>query len=212
MATGNHDLAQSRFLLYGVPWETYLALRDLPQNGHVRMTYDRGALEMMTPSKRHEQFAVMIELLIHTWAEEIGIDILGCRTMTCRRDDLERGFEPDNCYYVAHEAQMRAREELDLCVDPPPDLAVEIDLSTRSVEKLDLYQAFGVPEVWRYDGDAIHVHLLDAPGHYVLGSSSLAFPGFPLADAGDILRETGRHSQTALLRQFRTRVRDNRAR
>jgi len=181
-------------------------LRTLPENEHVRMTYDRGALEMMRPSKRHEQFAVMVELLIHAWAEEGSIDILGCRTMTCRREDLDRGFEPDNCYYVAHEAEMRSKDDLDLRHDPPPDLAIEIDISTSSLEKLELYEAFGVPEVWRYDGDSLHVCRLDARRHYAVHSSSLVFPGFPIADAERLLRETGVASQTALVKSFRQSI------
>lgn len=97
MSTINSPPATDRFVLYGVPWETYVALREVPENYHVRMTYDRGELEMMSPSKPHEHSAELLDRLIHVWTEELDRDIISCRTMTCRRADLERGFEPDNC-------------------------------------------------------------------------------------------------------------------
>jgi len=124
MTTLQHPPTAQQFCLRGISWQTYVTLRDAPENDHVRMTYDRGDLQMMSPSKRHEQRATVLDLLIHAWAEELGIDILGCGMMTCRREDLDRGFEPDKCYYVQHAAAMRAKEELDLTADPPPELAV----------------------------------------------------------------------------------------
>ena len=208
MATANQCSAEPRFVLYGVPWQVYLALRTLPENEHVRMTYDRGALEMMRPSKRHEQFAVMVELLIHAWAEEGSIDILGCRTMTCRREDLDRGFEPDNCYYVAHEAEMRSKDDLDLRHDPPPDLAIEIDISTSSLEKLELYEAFGVPEVWLYDTSRIRVYVLQPDGIYSQQPRSNSFPFLPLDEVERFLQRRDTTDETTLIREFRDWVRN----
>ncbi len=205
----NRARTPERFMLYGVSWETYVALRDAPENDHVRMTYDRGELEMMSPSKPHEQFARLLDWLIHVWVEELDLDIVSCGTMTCRREDLEQGFEPDNCYYVEHEARMRAKEELNLSKDPPPDLAIEIEVRSGGERKLRLYEAFGVPEAWRYDGKTIQVYHLGSDGLYTSQSSSRAFPGFPLAEAQRALSQIGTASETALVKSFRHWVRTN---
>lgn len=207
MATAEKAPAEQRFLLHGITWQTYLELRDAPENYHVRMTYDRGSLEMMSPSKRHEQFGYFLGRLIDAWSEEAGVDIQGCGTMTCSREDLEKGFEPDRCYYVANEARMRDKPELDLATDPPPDLAVEIDVTRKSIAKMPLYAAFGVPEVWRYDGRSLLVFELSAEGQYVPRPSSRSFPRLPLAEVERVLRRMGTASETALVRSFRAWVR-----
>jgi Uma2 family endonuclease len=209
MATAEKVPAEQRFVLYGVPWQTYLALREVPESYHVRMTYDRGRLEMMSPSKLHEQFGHLLGRLIDAWSEESGVDIQGCGTMTCSREDLEKGFEPDKCYYVANEALMRDKAELDLAVDPPPDLAVEIEVTRKSIAKMPLLAAFGVPEVWRYDGRSLQVFALSPEGQYVPRQSSLSFPRLPVAEVERVLRRMGTASETSLVRSFREWVREH---
>ena len=209
MTTVSHPPAPSQFLLYGVSWETYVALRDAPENYNVRMTYDRGELELMSPSMRHHQLAGLLNWLIHTWTEELDVDIVSCGMMTCRRKDLKRGFEPDNCYYVEHEAQMRSKEELDLSTDPPPDLAIEVEVSRGGRGKLKLYEAFGVPEAWRYDGKTIQVYQLGSEGRYASQPTSRAFPGFPFDEVQRVLSQIGTASETALVKSFRRWVRAN---
>ena len=196
-----------RFLLPGVPWQTYLALREQSENQRVRMTYDRGVLEMMTPSKRHEQFGYMIGRLIDVWTEELGIDVQSCRTVTFNREDIRRGLEPDNCYYIAHELLARNKTELDLSADPPPDLAVEIDLGSSVTDKMPIYAAFKVPEVWRYDGQKLIFYTLDAEGKYFSSRSSFNFPQLSPTDIENVLQNLGSASETTLVRAFRKWVR-----
>lgn len=203
MAIAEHIQAESRLLLHGIDWPTYVALRDGDENNHVRMTYDRGELEMVSPSKSHEQAAHMIGWLITVWAEVRGIDIQSCRTMTIRREDLQRGLEPDNCYYVAHELLVRQKTELDLVNDPPPDLAIEVDLGSGGVGKLTIYAALRVPEVWRYDGRALQIYALDAGGQYQPHQQSISFPELPPAEIVRVLGQLGTASETALARSFR---------
>jgi Uma2 family endonuclease len=126
--------------------------------------------------------------------------------MTCRRKDLKKGFEPDNCYYVEHEAQMRAKEELDLSSDPPPDLAIEVEMSRRGRGKLKLYEAFGVPEAWRYGGKMLQVYQLGSDGRYESQTTSRAFPGFPFDEAQRVLSQIGKASETVLVKSFRSWV------
>jgi Uma2 family endonuclease len=157
MATATHAHDEIA-LLQGVPWQTYVSLRDLPEDYHIRMTYDRGALEIMSPSHSHERLAYLIGRLIDTWTDELAIDVQSCRTMTFRREDLQRGLEPDNCYYVASEPLVRGKTGIDLALDPPPDLAIEVDLGGGAIDKLALYAAFKVPEVWRFDGQSLEFY------------------------------------------------------
>jgi len=167
------------------------------------MTYDQGELEMMSPSKTHEQYASLIDRLLQVWTLEWNIDIQSCRTVTFKREDLRRGLEPDNCYYVANEAIVRSKTELDLTVDPPPDLAIEIDLFGGAMNKLAIYAAFGVPEVWRFDGRILRLFVLGEDGRYQERPSSLSFPNLPPAEMEKVLAQLGAASETALVRSFR---------
>ena len=157
----------------------------------------------MSPSKTHEQYASLMDLLLHVWAWEWDIDIQSCRTVTFKREDLQRGLEPDNCYYVANEAVVRSKTELDLAVDPPPDLAIEIELGGSGLDKLPLYAAFGVPEVWRFDGRILRLFVLGEDGRYQQRPSSLSFPNLSPAEMEKVLAQLGTASETALVRSFR---------
>lgn len=194
---------EQRFRLHGVPWQTYLELRDAPENEHVHMTYNQGDLEMMAPSKSHEQFASLIDHLLRIWTLEWNVDIQNCRTVTFKREDLQHGLEPDNCYYVANEALVRSKRDLDLTVDPPPDLAVEVDLGGGAMDKLAMYAAFGVPEVWRFDGRKLQIFVLGQDGRYQECSSSASFPKLQPTEIENVLAQLGTASETTLLRSFR---------
>lgn len=164
----------------------------------------------MSPSQLHEQYCNFIGRLVDVWTEELNIDIKSCRTMTCKREDLDRGFEPDNCYYVRHERRMRRRTKLDLTIDPPPDLAIEVEVSRPAIDKMPIYAAFGVPELWRFDGRSLQVFELGAAGEYEPRNGSVCFPQFPVARAVKVLRNLNTASETALVRSFRDCVRRNR--
>jgi Uma2 family endonuclease len=185
----------------------YQQLRDVPEMYNVRMTFDEGDLEMMSPSSLHERFSRLIDRLIFAWTEEGNIDIATCGTMTVRREDLQKGFEPDDCYYVRHESLVRDKAELDFSVDPPPDLAVEVDVSRSSARKLALYAAFGVPEVWRYDGQQFEIYVLGPEQRYLASAASVCLPGFPLDEAARILGRLNVESERALVRSFREFIR-----
>ena len=116
-----------RFVLRNVPWQSYVAIGDaLPDRPCLRMTYDRGSLEFMTTSPEHEIYKKRLGRLIEALAEECNLRIATAGNMTFRRAELERGLEPDDCFWIAHEEQVRARLEWDPIGDPPPDLVVEI--------------------------------------------------------------------------------------
>ncbi|MBA3414027.1 MAG: Uma2 family endonuclease, partial [Chloroflexia bacterium] len=116
--------------------------------------------------------------------------------------DLEQGFEPDSCFYFENEVALRGKEEIDLLVDPPPDLVVEIDVTHSSLEKLGLFAAFRVPEVWRYQGDRLDLRLLSGDS-YVRSDASNALPGVTADEVARLVREIKGASRIAWLRRVR---------
>src|SRR5262245_37853905 len=147
-ATTNAAIDSPRILLQNVPWETYVQLRDVSENDHIRMTYDRGTLELMSPLSIHEWYGRILGRCVETATMELGIDIRSGGSTTFRREDLERGLEPDECYYILNEPRVRGKDNLDLSVDPPPDLAIEVDVTRTSTGKMTIYAAIGIPELW----------------------------------------------------------------
>jgi Uma2 family endonuclease len=161
------QITDTQVYLSDIDWDTYEKLRASERNCNIRMTYDNGELELLSPSKLHERIAELLGVLIYVWTEELDIAMQGCGSMTFKRKDLKKGFEPDKCYYIQHEAVVRDREELNLLIDPPPDLAVEVDVSSSSAGRMPLYAVIRVPEVWRWKDEAIQIYKLTPKGRYV---------------------------------------------
>lgn len=159
-----------------VSWETYeRLLSDDDERRVPRMAYDRGVLELVTPSMAHEEDALVIARIVDIVAAVLGIPIRSVGGTTYRRDDLERGFEPDASFYLQSEPLIRGRRAIDLSVDPPPDVVLEIEVSRSALDKLALFASMGVPEVWRCDGHRVTIFLRDGEP-YREAASSLALP------------------------------------
>jgi Uma2 family endonuclease len=142
-------------VLRGVDWETYNRLRDHPSNGHIRMSYLDGTLILMSPELIHDRYGRRLAMVIDEVTEALGIFVEGIATTTLRLSKMKRakgtGKEPDYGFYFGQNAiRMHRRVELNLEVDPPPDLAIEVDYKADSAKALKLYARLGVPEVWRY--------------------------------------------------------------
>lgn len=168
--------AEQRVVLHNIGWNTYeRLLADHGDNSAPRFTYDRGELEIMSPSPEHEKFNRRIAQLVLAVAEEQNIEAEDLGSTTFRREDLERGFEPDSCFYIQNEEQVRGKDRIDLAVDPPPDLVIEIDIISPSFSKLPIYAQIGVPEVWRYDGERLKILVLDE-SDYMETAESAVFP------------------------------------
>lgn len=199
-------IRESSVLIHKANWQTYVALRDEDENRHVRMTYDRGRLELLTPSMPHEELGYLIGRCIDVWTEEWRIPMRGCRSTTFRREDLERGLEPDDCYYIARAPDIREKRQVDLLIDPPPDLAVEVDVHSSSLDRMAIYAALRVPEVWRWSLDELTVRLLNSRGEYERCQDSAALPGFPFDRVRALLLSCPADA-TAAIRDFRLWVR-----
>ena len=208
MNTTTLTQAANRFLLKNISWQTYEALlKDLESQRGIRLTYDRGLLEIMTPLAPHERNSRLIGRLVEALTEELNIEICSLGSLTCKREDLARGLEPDECYYIQNEPVIRSLEQIDLNQDPPPDLAIEIDITSSSINRLALYASLGVPEVWRYDGSRLIIYQLEGGEYRVCDRSST----FPLITSSEIIRflELRKsNGETALIRLFREWVRN----
>ena len=152
--------SEQRIVLQNVAWETYeRLLADHLDSSSPRFAYDRGVLEIVSPSTEHEERNRTLASIVEVVAEETATPFRNVGSMTFRRQDLERGFEPDSAFYVQHAPLVRGKRQIDLAVDSPPDLVIEIDITSSSLNKLPLYARMGVLEVWRDDGERLHVLL-----------------------------------------------------
>ena len=191
-----------------VSWETYRQLRDSPQNEAVRMAYDQGTLYLMSPSKRHERVSELLSQLVVEWALAKSIEFQSCGSVILRRDDLEKGLEPDKCFYLQHEAAVRDQDELDLSIDPPPDLVIEVEVTYLSERKLTIFAAIGVPEVWRWRNETLQVLRLER-NRYIEVRQSRALPGFPISRATALIQRRRRLGNMSLLREFRNSIQES---
>jgi Uma2 family endonuclease len=170
------NTGEERTLLQNISWHLYENLLvEIGDNGTARLSYLRGDLEFMTPLPAHENYNRQIERAIVVVAEELDRDYNLFGSMTIKRPDLEAGKEPDSCYYFANEPAVRGKTKLDFTQDPPPDLAVEIDITSSSINQLALYAKLGVGELWRYDGAELIFYQLRS-GSYVSVDLSPTFP------------------------------------
>jgi Uma2 family endonuclease len=166
--------ADERVVLHHVAWDTYeRLLADDEERRIPRMTYDQGVLELVTPSMPHEVDADTIADLVKIVAANLGIPIRSVASTTFRRKDLERGFEADASFYIQHEERIRGLREVDLSVDPPPDLVLEMEMSRSALDKLVLFASMGIPEVWRSDGERITIYVLDQDRYRESSTSSV---------------------------------------
>jgi Uma2 family endonuclease len=202
---------EQRFVLSNVNWDIYETIGDKIGERNIRLNYDGVNLEFMTTSLEHERAKKLLARLLEALTEEMNIDILGGGSLTCRRQDLDRGFEPDECYWIAHESQLRAREAIDLTRDPPPDLMLEVEISRSFVDRLAIAASLGVPEVWRWDGETLRVMVLGADGQYTESERSRALSFLPLAELVRFLLQDTTQSETKLLLAFRAWVREQMA-
>ncbi len=196
----------------GLMWQDYAELADaLEGRPGIRLTYDRGEMELMTISRRHGTLNSGLDVILLVLCEEFVLPSQAGSDMTFRREDLDRGFEPDDCYWIANLPKVIGRDELDFRFDPPPDLACEIDLSTSVMDRIGIYAALKVPEVWRYWNGTLRSGLLQPDGSYRWSDSSPLFPGIPLQGVCGYLEQSIQLDRLAFVAAFRAWVREQRA-
>jgi Uma2 family endonuclease len=199
-----------RVVLRDVPWETYVVFtKTLNANPGLRTTYDRGSLELMSTSNLHEWLKTRLGRFLEIIAEECGIAIQPGGNTTFRSDELDRGFEPDDFFWIATEARMRMPVATwEPSRDPPPDLIVEVEVTRSALNRMGVFAAYGVPEVWRFDGTTLHVHRLNENGTFDEVTASPTFPAIPISDLATFLRPDAQMDYLTAMRQFRDWVRE----
>jgi Uma2 family endonuclease len=196
-----------RVVLNRISWHTYeQLLAEMGNSRTIRLCYDRGLLEIMTPLLDHENPKEMLTALVGVLAEELNIEILRAGSITLKRPDLAKGVEPDSSFYIQNEPLVKGKNRIDLTTDPPPDLVIEIDVSSSSVDREGIYGAMGVPEIWRCDRGVVKFLQLDG-GKYIIVERSLAFPLLSVTEITKFLSQSQTLGETTLLRSFRAWVR-----
>jgi Uma2 family endonuclease len=199
---------EKRIVLADISWELYECLRDNDGNRHVRMAYDNRRLELMSPSPDHAAIKRLIGRMIEAITEEMNIPCRSLSDTTWKRADLAKGLEADECYYILNHHHVRRRRHVDLAVDPPPDLAVETEISRSIVPRLRIYAALGVPEIWRWRKKGLTAYSLGADGEYVEREFSLNLPKLRVKDLEAFLDFEISADETAWIRNFRVWVRE----
>jgi Uma2 family endonuclease len=203
------DIAGSCLVLHDISWETYEQLLEIfAERSTPRMTYYQGTLELMVPLPEHERYSWTLGRLIAALSEEMGIEIIGLKSSTWRSEPKKAGNEADEFFYIQNEALMRGKLSIDLRNDPPPDLAVEMDLTSSSINKMAVYAELKVPEVWIWKKGKLIINILNDTG-YVESETSLAFGSFPVKELAQFMHLDSEKGENARIREFREWVRSH---
>ena len=199
--------AGAKLELFDIDWEEYEQLLsqmgDFPSH---RLSYDCGKLVIVGPSSEHEDYKDFIYSLVRLISLETDVPLETRGTTTFKSKKLLKGAEPDTCFYVQSASQVIGKRRINLDTDPPPDVVVEIDLSSGSLYKLPIYAALGVPEIWRYDGETTHFYKLTGENYEVI-QNSLAFPLLTAEDLARHLELSKVKGQSVALKAFRQMLR-----
>jgi Uma2 family endonuclease len=202
-ATGSRRIEpEQHFVLAGLSWEQYVAISDaLPNRAGLRTAFDGSRLELMTTSSPQEWYKCLLGRIVETLTFELEYPLHSGGNTTFRREDLQRGLEADECFWIEHALEIPNHRPWDPDVDPPPDLAVEIDVTSSSVDREDIYAKLRVPELWRFDGELLQAYRRTEAGEYEPIEYSLAFPFLRVADLLPFVLSDER-DENALIRSF----------
>lgn len=193
----------SQLLIHDVDWDTFDKWLDETMNTRrlPRISYSQGRVEFMVPGFEHEDDRSILGDLVKVLLEEIDIEFRAVASVTLRSSKAEKAVEPDECFYIQHEKAVRGKKEIHLDFDPPPDLAIEIDITSRT--HFDNYEKLGVPELWRFDGKELTILILEN-GSYVESEISRQFPKLPIKQIiPDYLEKSKQDGRNKTMKAFR---------
>lgn len=192
-----------KVILDDISWQTYQRLmEERGERPKPRYTYDRGRLEIMVTSYEHENLKHVIATLVELLAGELELDIEAAASTTFQREDLAQGFEPDACFYVEHASRIRGQKRIDLHIDPPPELVIEIDITHPSLNKFPIFAGLGIAEIWRFYKGALTIYVLQG-GAYQAQDSSELFSGVSGEDVTRLIGDSQQMKRTEWLRNVR---------
>jgi len=200
--TYDEGTLEMRRVLYGVAWQDYLKLLDATPDLYLRHTYDEGTLEMMSPGKTYEWPGKLIARMIEAFALAADVPIQSIGSTTIRAAKGGRGLQPDQTYYLANEPLVRGKDTYDPKKDPPPDLAIEVDVANTSVPRIPVFAVIGVPELWRFDNRGRLRFYRLMKGKYKSVAHSIAFPFLKPADLMRFINRRGEIGENAVVREF----------
>ena len=203
-----------RVLLHGISWEQFEnILHDLGNHRAARIAYVDSTLEIMTPLPEHEYFKQAISIAVEDIAEVLEQNYESYGSTTWRRQIKQAGLEPDNCFYFQNEALVRDKLNFDLNYDPPPDLALEIDITSKSLDRFPIYVRLGVPELWCYENGSLKIYQLQSDTssalvseRYVETERSAIFPMLNIRELPQLIEAHRSEGRLALRRSLRAWV------
>ena len=205
LAAVDHLPPAAVLALDNITWEEYEQItEDFEERPNIRVTYDQGKLEIVTTSRLHEFWKVMIAGMARIVCEEMRLNMEDYGGATWQKEELLKAVEADTCFYVSNAARVIGKDEIDISVDPPPDVMVEVDKANQSLNKFSIYAAFGGPEIWRCDVRRNRIQILELRGSvYIEIPSSRAFPVLTGAILVDFIARSRTDGQMAALSAFR---------
>jgi len=206
---GEEECFGNHLVLHDISWETYEQLLEIFSDRSIpRITYYRGTLELIRPETERQVYSWNLGQLVVELTAALGLEIIGFKSSTWRSQPKATGKEADECFYIQNEAKVRNKLQIDLTVDPPPDLAIEVDLTHSSIDAMSVYAELKVPEVWLWRKGKLTINLLKE-GSYEESENSLAFGSFPVKDIGQFMNFESDKGHNAKMREFREWVRAN---
>jgi Uma2 family endonuclease len=202
--------SRDRLCLDNVDWQAYSRLlRVFAERPGYRLTYDRGRLEIMSPLPQHELASCLLARFVDILSEELGLPAVAGGSTTVRRRLEQRGLEPDRCFWIASVALVRGKTRFNFAVGPPPDLAIEVDVTSSSLDRMGIYASLGVPEVWRLDEEGLTFNVLGQGSKYAPQAESVAFPRLSAADLARFLALVPAEDHTTVAGRFRAWARQH---
>jgi Uma2 family endonuclease len=196
-----------QLLMKDITWQMYEDLLEtLGEKRGSRINYSQGILEIMVPLPEHEDNKVIIGNLVEILLEELDIEFRNLASTTFKSQTMRQGLEADQCFYIENEAKVRGQKRIDLSIDPPPDLAIEIDITSRT--QFNNYEALGVRELWRFNGTSLEINVLQ-DSVYIQGDESPHFPGLSLTKIiPEYLERSKVEGRNKTMKAFRAWVRE----
>jgi Uma2 family endonuclease len=199
--------AGNQLILKNVDWKSFeQLLEELGDNRGTRLSFSDNTVEIMTPMSAHENDKRIIGRIVETILEEMGVEYASLGSTTFKNEQMTQAVEPDECFYIQNEEKTRGKAKIDLEQDPPPDLAIEIDLTSRT--HFNNYEKLGVPELWRFDGKSLNINILEN-GMYIQSKTSRQFPNIPLQEAiPRFITESKTYGRSKMIKSFKLWLKD----
>jgi Uma2 family endonuclease len=190
-----------------VDWNFYEAVLKHLDDRHVFVTYDRGRLELMSPSWEHERYTELLGIVVRVACEQTDTPFIFGGSTTFRKKDMEGGLEPGRCFYIQNVRALVGKRKVNLTTDPPPDLAIEVEISHRMLDRIGIYGRLRIPEIWRHDGSRTHILLLGRAGRYKAAERSAAIPWLPVGEFDHLLERSWAMDDLEWNKLARTKIR-----